>query len=110
MTNKDGKLVALSTLPTEAPVDYERDFGLAADIEWLMYLSMDADNLAKRASDVDVVVIVPVGNRPVPDFRMFPNLQAVLVGSAGYEVLAPEMIPEGCLVTNTFEHEYSIAD
>ena len=110
MTTKNGKLVALSMLPPEAPIDYESAFGVTAEIEWLVYGSMEAGDLANRASDVDIGMIVPVGNRPVPDLHIFPNLRAVLIGSAGYETVSPEMIPGGCFVANTFEHEYSIAD
>jgi phosphoglycerate dehydrogenase-like enzyme len=110
MTNKAGKLVALSGIPPEAPIDYDSDFGITAEIEWLVYGSMEGDDIANRASEVDIVMIAAVGKPPAFDLHMFPNLRAVLMFSAGYDVMSREMIPEGCFVTNTFEHEYSIAD
>jgi len=110
MTTKNGKLVALSVIPPVAPIDYDNGFGITAEIEWLVYGSMEPGDLANRASDVDIVMVAPIGNAPLPNLHMFPNLRAILIASAGYEVFSPEMIPEGCFVANTFEHEYSIAD
>lgn len=110
MTAKDDRLVALSLIPTRPPVDYERNFMLTTDVEWLQFAGMDQDELAARANDVDVVVGSGAGDWPQPDFHQFPNLRAVLLLSVGVEAVQPDMIPEGCIVTNTFEHEQSIAD
>ena len=74
-------------------------------IEWFYEKETSPEAVLARAPEIDVVICVkPRG------LDRFPNLKAVLLAGVGYESITPDMIPDGCLVANTFEHERPIAD
>jgi phosphoglycerate dehydrogenase-like enzyme len=110
MTTKDGRLVVLSFMPEFIKIDYDSAFGNKTEVEWLIFDPSDPEGLAARATEIDLATGLFGPKPPRPDFRMFPNLQAVLLANGGYENLTADMIPDGCTVANTFEHEHSMAD
>ncbi len=110
MTAQDGRLVVLSFMPEMIKVDYDSAFGNTTEVEWLIFDPSDPEGLAARATEIDLATGLFGAKPPRPNFRMFPNLQAVLLATGGYENLTADMIPDGCMVANTFEHEDSIAD
>lgn len=61
---------------------------------------------AEKASDADVIV---GGGIPVP-WTDVPRLKLFQIPWTGYDFTAPEKIPAGVPVANTFEHETSIAE
>ncbi len=75
-------------------------------LEWFYENDLSPEDVLARAPEIDVVIGVgkPVG------LDRFPNLKALLLPGVGYDSIKPDMIPDGCLVANTFEHEKPIAD
>ena len=65
-----------------------------------------ADDFAALAQQADVVV---GGGIPVP-WPDVPNLKLFQIPWTGYDFTAPEKMPRGVPVANTFEHETAIAE
>ena len=74
-------------------------------IEWFYEKDLSHEAVLAISPDIDVVI----GVRP-QGLDRFPNLKALLLASVGYNSITSDMIPDGCLVTNTFGHEKPIAD
>jgi len=100
------KLTIMSQMPVNIWEQSIRDEVGDLIIEWFYENDLSPEAVLAKAPEIDVVIRVgkPVG------LDRFPNLKALLLAGVGYESITPDMIPDGCLVTNTFGHEKPIAD
>jgi len=100
------KLTVLSQMPVNIFEQSIRSFSGYLVIDWIYEDESTLEVVTERATDIDVVIGVgkPRG------LDRFTNLKALLLVAVGYNSVTPDMIPEGCLVANTFEHEKPIAD
>jgi phosphoglycerate dehydrogenase-like enzyme len=79
-------------------------------LDWFFDKDLSPEALLELGPKVDVVTGIGHGDMKPWGLHRFPNLKALLITSTGYESVTPDMIPDGCLVTNTYEHEKPIAD
>ncbi len=104
------KLTIMSQLPVNNGGQIIDDQVGDLSLEWFFDKELSPEALLEIAPEVDVVTGVGHGDMKPWGLHRFPNLKALLLVSTGYESVTPDMIPDGCLVANTFEHEKPIAD
>ena len=46
----------------------------------------------------------------IPCLNEAKNLKAIFMPGAGWDKIASEAVPDGCVVTNSYEHENGIAE
>ena len=110
MNLAEKKLTVMSQMPINASEQSIRDQVGDLTLEWFFEKDLAPEAVLESTPEIDVVIGVGHGAMKPWGLDRFPNLKALLLASTGYESVTPEMIPEGCLVANTFEHEKPIAD
>ena len=100
------KLTIMSQMPVNIWEQSIRDQVGDLVIEWFYENDLSPETVLESAHEIDVVIRA---GKP-QELDRFPNLKALLLAGVGYESITPDMIPDGCLVANTFEHEKPIAD
>lgn len=104
------KLTVLSQMPMDVFEDSIKEQVGSLELDWIYEDETNRDRVVERAADVDVVIGVAHGEMKPQGLHRFTKLKAVLLSGVGYESMTRDMIPDGCIVTNTFEHENPIAD
>ena len=76
-------------------------------VEWTIVDFMDKKLIADVLPHQDVLVSTSLDHSFKNESK---NLKGIFMPGAGWEKVSPEAVPDGCLVTNSYEHEIGIAE
>ncbi len=76
-------------------------------IEWHVIDSSKKEDIRKLLPDFNVLVSTSMDISWKNESK---NLEAIFMPGAGWDKISPEAVPEGCVVTNSYEHEVGIAE
>ena len=76
-------------------------------IEWHIIDASEKENIRKLLPDFNILVSTSMDISWKNEAK---NLEAIFMPGAGWDKIAPEAVPEGCVVTNSYEHEVGIAE
>ena len=76
-------------------------------VEWTIVDFMDKKLIADVLQHQDVLVSTSLDHSFKNESK---NLKGIFMPGAGWEKVSPEAVPDGCLVTNSYEHEIGIAE
>lgn len=110
MTTTDGRLLLIACVQGDPGMANRFQAMFETPVELINIHDFDAKQQADRGTEVDAVLVLDNQIQLIPDLHKFRNLRLVLDFSVGYENFSTEMIPDGCLFVNTFEHQQPIAD
>ena len=76
-------------------------------VEWTIVDFMDKKLIADVLPHQDVLVSTSLDHSFKNESK---NLKGIFMPGAGWEKVSPAAVPDGCLVTNSYEHEIGIAE
>lgn len=76
-------------------------------VEWTVIESSDKEEIRKLLPRFDILVSTSL---EVSWKNEAKNLKAIFMPGAGWDKVSAEAVPEGCVVTNSYEHEAGIAE
>ena len=86
------------------PADW---FPVTVPVEWTLIDADSYDDYPAHMPGVDVYV----GTDLTPEMgAAADSLKAIFIPAAGFDRINPDAVPDGCVVTNAYEHEAPIAE
>ena len=76
-------------------------------IEWHIIDASEKEDIRKLLPDFNILVSTSMDISWKNEVK---NLEAIFMPGAGWDKIVPEAVPEGCVVTNSYEHEVGIAE
>ena len=76
-------------------------------IEWNVIDSSEKEEIRKLLPDFNILVSTSMDISWKNEAK---NLEAIFMPGAGWDKISPEAVPDGCVVTNSYEHEVGIAE
>ena len=78
-----------------------------APVEWHVEDSSNKENIRKLLPNFNILVSTSMDISWKNEAK---NLKAIFMPGAGWDKIASEAVPDGCVVTNSYEHENGIAE
>ena len=76
-------------------------------VEWHVEDSSNKENIRKLLPNFNILVSTSMDISWKNEAK---NLKAIFMPGAGWDKIASEAVPDGCVVTNSYEHENGIAE
>lgn len=100
------KVLVLSSSSLELSVEELKNH-TKVPVEWTVIDFMDKDLIRELLPKQDILVTTSLDESFKKKSK---NLKAIFMPGAGWEKICVDSVPEGCLVTNSYEHEIGISE
>ena len=103
---KNNKVLVLSSKALKLSIE-DLKKSTNVPVEWHITDLSDKENIRKLLPEFNVLVSTSLDISWKNEAK---NLKAIFMPGAGWDKISPEAVPDGCVVTNSYEHEAGIAE